>query len=253
LSKNRCHLSCWGLREPYNVGGTLNVIKFASTKRQKFINFISTASVFSDLDCQKSIITEQSILNSKNFQTLGAYNQTKWVSEKLMSEAKSRGFPVNIFRPGLISWSYRLGTFNTKDWFSSLILGILLVGHYPKSHACLNLVTVDYVSAAIVALALKSTHVYSKNVEFGNIYHLIASEIVHFGLFFDLINQIEIIPETTGKKKLWKFHIMFGTELLKKNYPRLSLLIPLLFHCYLRFCFTPMEFQMTEILKFPIN
>ena len=51
----------------------------------------------------------------------GGYNQAKWVAEKLVWSAVSRGLPACIFRPGNIGHHSSTGTVNPND-FQSLII-----------------------------------------------------------------------------------------------------------------------------------
>jgi thioester reductase-like protein len=83
---------------PANVSGTIYVIQFASTIKQKVINYISSTSVFGN---HFQSVYEVDSIEKENIATMGGYERSKWVSEMLIWGAKGRGFPVRVFRPGL--------------------------------------------------------------------------------------------------------------------------------------------------------
>eukprot|EP01117_Protostelium_nocturnum_P015012 TRINITY_DN5779_c0_g1_i1.p1 TRINITY_DN5779_c0_g1~~TRINITY_DN5779_c0_g1_i1.p1 ORF type:complete len:243 (-),score=47.25 TRINITY_DN5779_c0_g1_i1:41-769(-) len=97
-------------------------------------------------------------MSLESVQYSGGYVQSKWVAEKLIMQAEKRGLPTNVFRPGLISWHTTLGTCNLSDWFSRLFLGCIYLGLFSGintwSSCGINLVPVDYVSAAVAAVSL---------------------------------------------------------------------------------------------------
>lgn len=43
----------------------------------------------------------------------GGYAQSKWVAEKLITEARKRGIPCNIYRPGYIGGNSVTGVWTT--------------------------------------------------------------------------------------------------------------------------------------------
>lgn len=82
---------------PANVFGTISVIQFAATNKQKVINFVSSTSVFGN---RFNSIYEVDPIDKENIAAMGGYERSKWVSEMLIWAAKARGFPVRVFRPG---------------------------------------------------------------------------------------------------------------------------------------------------------
>lgn len=49
------------------------------------------------------------------------YGQSKWVAEQMCVEARSRGLPVSILRPGNLSPSTRTGAWNKSDFIYVLL------------------------------------------------------------------------------------------------------------------------------------
>ncbi|MFS6826492.1 SDR family oxidoreductase [Cyanobium sp. ATX-6F1] len=93
------------------------------------------------------------------------YSQTKWVSERLVLAAAARGLPVTVYRPPLIGGHSLTGAWNADDYIHRLVRGCLELGQTLDVMAELDLVPVDYVSAAVGVLAWKSEHA-------GRVFHL---------------------------------------------------------------------------------
>jgi len=85
------------------------------------------------------------------------YGQSKWVAEKLVRIAQSRGVPAAIYRLGLVSGSPQTGAGNSQDIVSRFITTCLQLGCVPDADFSLdlNMLPVDYVSRAILALSLR--------------------------------------------------------------------------------------------------
>lgn len=49
------------------------------------------------------------------------YGQSKWVAEQMCVQARSRGLPVSILRPGNMSPSARTGVWNPSDFIYMLL------------------------------------------------------------------------------------------------------------------------------------
>lgn len=49
------------------------------------------------------------------------YGQSKWVAEQMCVQARSRGLPVSILRPGNMSPSKRTGVWNPSDFIYMLL------------------------------------------------------------------------------------------------------------------------------------
>ncbi|CAO3670007.1 unnamed protein product [Umbelopsis vinacea] len=151
------------LRAP-NVLGTLEAMKLASEHHQKSFHFVSSTSV---LDTQYYVelsdsVTEKyghGVLESDDLE--GArkgletgYGQSKWVAEKLIMEARNRGMPATIARPGYILGDSKTGVTNTDDFVWRLMKGCTELGYIPSMSNLINCCSVDYVAASVAAFAL---------------------------------------------------------------------------------------------------
>jgi len=56
------------------------------------------------------------------------YAQSKWVAEKLMMTARSRGIPVCIYRLGMITGHSQTGVSQTDDMMCRMIKGFIELG-----------------------------------------------------------------------------------------------------------------------------
>jgi len=102
----------------------------------------------------------------------GGYTQSKWVAEKLVTVARSRGLPVAVYRPGLITGHSRTGAWNTDDFMSRLIKSWIELGSAPDLDGAVDMTPVDYVSSALVHLSLSEQSL-------GNDFHLVNARPVH--------------------------------------------------------------------------
>ena len=105
--------------KPHTVGGTLEVLKFACTAATKPILYVSSNGVFPGGDDTPYL--EDREIDGFVDRMEGGYNQAKWVAERLVWQAESRGLPVCIFRPGNIGHHGGTGTVNPNDFLSLII------------------------------------------------------------------------------------------------------------------------------------
>jgi thioester reductase-like protein len=93
-------------------------------------------------------------------------------------QAGARGIPVTIYRPGLVSGHSRTGAWNTDNLISSMTRACVLLGLIPNLDVMVNIVPVDFVSAAIIHLSKKPENV-------SRVYHLDNPEPIHFSKLAD--------------------------------------------------------------------
>lgn len=156
-----------------NVLGTQEVLRLASRLKLKPIHFVSTLSILYSGDANDGRIIREDVDLDKVGAPFGGYAQSKWVAEKLMRQAGERGIPYAIYRPGLVSGHSISGAWNNDNLISSMTRACILLGSVPTLDVMVNIVPVDFVSAAIVKL--------SQNPEnFSKVYHLDNPEALHF-------------------------------------------------------------------------
>lgn len=141
------------LLKPANVLGTQEILRLASQRYLKPVHFISTLSVFAEhAYTGQDLIYEDDPLEVSTGLVTG-YEQTKWVAEKLVMLAGTRGIPTTIYRPGLIVGNDKTGIGNTKDQIWALLKGCIQLGYVPNMEMQLDLTPIDYVTAAILHLS----------------------------------------------------------------------------------------------------
>ncbi|EST07660.1 AMP-binding enzyme C-terminal domain protein [Kalmanozyma brasiliensis GHG001] len=155
-----------------NVGSTICAIKLCNAgKKAKTLTFVSSTSA---LDTDHYIHLSDSILHGQDPAQAGpdalhgvpetddieanakglttGYGQSKWVAEKLIMIAASRGLKASIVRPGYVVGDSTTAVTNTDDFLWRLVKGSIQLGLIPDMHNSINMVPVDHV-ARIATLA----------------------------------------------------------------------------------------------------
>ncbi|KAJ7637189.1 alpha-aminoadipate reductase Lys1p [Roridomyces roridus] len=149
-----------------NVLATLTAIDFASTGKQKHFVFVSSTSA---IDSEHYVQLSDSLTSGhskyrgvpENDNLEGArgslktgYGQTKWVSEKLLSEAGKRGLRGHIVRPGYVVGDSSTAVTNTDDFIWRLVKGCIQLGLVPDINNTINMVPVDHVARCTTLAAI---------------------------------------------------------------------------------------------------
>ncbi|WP_199322108.1 non-ribosomal peptide synthetase [Leptolyngbya sp. FACHB-321] len=137
-----------------NVLGTQEVLRLACQTKVKPVHHISTISIFGSTYSDATIIREDELIDGHESHLDLGYSQSKWVAEKLVWMAQSRGLPVTVFRAGAIAGSSQTAVSNSKDFEFSFIRGCIQMGVFPDlGTEQQSFVPVDYVSQVIVHLS----------------------------------------------------------------------------------------------------
>ena len=143
--------------KPHTVGGTLEVLKFACTAATKPIQFVSSNGIFPGGDDTPYL--ENSDIDGFVDRMEGGYNQAKWVAERLVWSAVSRGLPVCIFRPGNIGHHSGTGTVNPNDFLSLIIKACARLGCAPLAPEWFfEMTPVDFLVKAITKISDDPRH-----------------------------------------------------------------------------------------------
>ncbi|MCY1056633.1 amino acid adenylation domain-containing protein [Nannocystis sp. SCPEA4] len=141
-----------------NVGGTVEVVRFAATGRPKPLHHVSSVGVFgpSGFFGGKRVVRENDSLDD-HLECLGldiGYSASKWVAEKMVWAAAELGLPVAVYRPGFIMGDSRTGAGNADDFVGRSVRGAIQIGAYPDlPRQRKEFVPVDFVSRAILHIA----------------------------------------------------------------------------------------------------
>jgi len=136
-----------------NVGGTRRMLDVAREMTQlRRFNYMSTAWVCGD---RVGVVLEDELAQGQSFRN--AYEETKYEAELIVRDAMS-SLPITVYRPSIVVGDSKTGEIDRFE--GPYYLGILLVTS-PLSvplplpgngEAPLNLVPVDYVVAALLAV-----------------------------------------------------------------------------------------------------
>lgn len=200
--------------EPINVGGAKNIIRFVLKTSQKYLCYVSTYTVMGDKTFDKSLIfTERDLDIGQGFQHM-TYQHTKFIAENLVRSATEQGLIWNIMRPGQIfgeastGW-YPQGQTNVSGLFYDIFKTIIETQIALYSGAHYDITPVDYVSRAILFLALKKGSYFET-------YHLTNPDIKRY---FDVVNvvkslgyDIEIVSQLEYRRMLFEKCLQYRGE-----------------------------------------
>lgn len=191
------HLHPYERLRDSNIGGTVEAIRLASAGWGRPLHLVSSLSALTRNGAGGAIAESASI---RDFAPpAGGYNQTKWVAEHLAEAARERGLPVTIYRPGAISGDSQTGAFNKADILCRLMQGYLRSGLAPEGDTMLEMLPVDTVAQAIVALA-------DRPASIDQTFHLVHSSPVSSALLYEAAAaeglQLRRIPRTEWRAEL---------------------------------------------------
>ena len=176
------HLAPYEDLRAANVGGTREVLRLATTTRLKPVHFVSTLNAVMGVD-HSGIVLETGRVEATAVVRHG-YIATKWVAEQLVVQAGERGVPVAVYRPGLIAGSTETGVIPAADSMWTMIRAAVLLGVAPDvGDAVVSLAPVDYVAAAIVAIA-------TSGVATGGRFHLVNTEPTRVDSILDRLVRV---------------------------------------------------------------
>ncbi|MEU0134999.1 amino acid adenylation domain-containing protein [Streptomyces sp. NPDC006296] len=140
------------LRAP-NVAGTEELLRLLADSASPGMHHVSTTSVHAPASGPDRVTITESTPPGPVSALPDGYAQSKWAAERLVAQARERGLPVTVHRPGRISGDTTTGACQDRDLLWQLIKGCLQAGAVPDlPHGSTDWVPVDYVSAAVVAL-----------------------------------------------------------------------------------------------------
>ena len=174
--------------KPHTVGGTLEVLKFACSSVTKPIQYISSNGIFPGGDDAPYL--ENDLIGDFVDRMEGGYNQAKWVAERLVWAAMSRGLPVCIFRPGNIGHHSATGAVNPNDFLSLIIKACARIGCAPSAPDWFfEMTPVDFLATAIARIADDTKH-------FGKVYNVVQQAPVPADLVFAYMESQGYVRES---------------------------------------------------------
>lgn len=175
----------YSLHKPTNVLGTHEVLRLSSRHRVKPVHYVSSTGVTgAGADSSSSLVLEETDLDDGRL-PLDGYSRSKWVAERMVTEARSRGLPVCIYRPGRITGHSLTGVGNDDDLFSRLLKACVQQGQVPvlDADAMTDIVPVDYVSQALVHLSMREESL-------GRVFHLVHPHPIEWRRMLEWIVEL---------------------------------------------------------------
>jgi thioester reductase-like protein len=166
-----------------NVLGTNEVLRLAFELRPKSLNYISTTFIFGW--AVKSELHETDGNEDMELLDFG-YSQSKWVAEKVVEDARSKGLSVRIFRPALVSPSVTGGG-NNFDIAVRLVAFMVNHGIGVDALNQVSFVPADIVANNIVAI---STTPDTENKTF----HVVRDD------YANMLDITDLITKLTGRQ-----------------------------------------------------
>lgn len=140
--------------KPVNVLGTLDVLRLACRTRIKHVHYVSSLGVYAG---HPGVPAWDEVELFDADHVVGGYRQSKWVADSFVTEARRRGVPACVYRPGAITGAHDTGICSTDTFINDLIKGCIQLGAAMEYDVALDLVPVDYCAATIAHVALGSS------------------------------------------------------------------------------------------------
>ena len=134
-----------------NVLPVIEVIRLACQGPAKRVYFVSTIGVCFSSSAPERIDETTDMMPFATGMPLG-YAQSKCVAETLLRAAASRGLPVSIIRPGLISGDSNTGVCNERDILCALLERCVTSGAAFDIDWLMDCVPVDFVARVLAKL-----------------------------------------------------------------------------------------------------
>jgi thioester reductase-like protein len=166
-----------------NVMGTNEVVRLAFEGRAKDLNYVSTTFIFGW--AVKSTLYETDGNEDMELLDFG-YSQSKWVAEKVVEDARSKGLPVRIFRPALVSPSVAGGG-NNFDIAVRLVAFMVNHGIGVDTLNQVSFVPADIVANNIVSIS-NTPGTENKT------YHVVRDE------YSNMLDITNLITQMTGRQ-----------------------------------------------------
>ncbi|PWN39094.1 putative NRPS-like enzyme [Ceraceosorus guamensis] len=201
------------LREP-NVQGTQEILRLASLGGASVIHISSNGALPPSSDGQKWREDATLALEKVHSEIPDGYGQTKWVAEQLAHQARARGLPVTIVRPGTLSGCSKSGASNQWDMLNAIIVEALRMKVAPIIEGWRTEMTpVDYVADAIAAIDVEFENVESSDA-LAPVLHLCNSDPPLAASVFDMLQRLGYSTEKRLEWEMWVSKWRAGATLL---------------------------------------
>ena len=130
--------------EAVNIGSCRTILELSQASKPIPVSYISTIAVLSDDQAGLADGLDEDDPPSPSVKNMGGYIESKWVAEKLMLEARDKGAPIRIFRPGLICGPPHQGLIHREYFFFAIVKAMMESGKAFRSYNFWEVTPVDY-------------------------------------------------------------------------------------------------------------
>jgi amino acid adenylation domain-containing protein/thioester reductase-like protein len=172
------HLQTYSMAKQTNVDAIRRLLELTVGVKPKCFNYISTVSVFSSLGSGRGrIVDETTSIDEEQHPNSDGYAASKWVGEKLVTNAADRGIPANVFRLGLVGPDAEGGRYDELQREYRMLKSSMMMGSGIRDYIFdADPAPVDYVARAIVFLS-------DRHRDGGGLFHIAAPNRTDRGLF----------------------------------------------------------------------
>lgn len=129
----------------------------------------------------------------------GGYDQSKWVSERLVFQALNHLPGGAVFRPGRVSGNSKSGVGQAYDLFACILRGVPQLGFAPDYDFPFDLTPVDFCAKAMVEITLENWRDNKKTTP--KTYHLYNKSTIKFSDMFDK-TKVKTLPLDKWREKV---------------------------------------------------
>jgi thioester reductase-like protein len=169
---------------PANILGMREILAFAAHRRTKHLHHMSTITVLTSAPLRDRSVLFEAPLDPRPEGLPNGYAQTKWAAEWMVQEAARQGLPATIYRIGQVVGHSVSGVAQTGDFIAHFLEGCVQTGRTLRSDAAINLVPVDYVAQAIVAIASRRAG------EADAVYHIVNPHPERWSAVVDILREL---------------------------------------------------------------
>lgn len=190
-----------------NVSSTVECMKLCAAGCAKRLAFVSSTSALDTEHYIRQSELGQLVLESDELEgsrqgLATGYGQTKWVSEKIITEVcGTRGLDGVIVRPGYVMGDVNSGVSNTDDFLIRMLKGCIQVGSRPDVRSTINMVPVTRVARIVVAAALQAAT--------GTVSHVEAHPRLTFNEFLEPLEtygyKTQLVPYSEWKRSVEEY------------------------------------------------
>jgi amino acid adenylation domain-containing protein/thioester reductase-like protein len=172
---------------PANILGTREILTLAAHRRTKHLHHLSTIAVLAGAPLRDRSVLFEVPLHPRPDGLPNTYAQSKWAAERMVQEAARRGLPVTIYRLGQVVGHSVSGVAQTQDFVAHFLEGCVQTGRTLRSDAAIDLVPVDYVAQAIVAIASRRA---GEAGEAGAVYHIVNPHPARWSAAVEILREL---------------------------------------------------------------